>query len=119
MKMIQSIGLAALVLCGAWARAQEQPFVLTLQQAQEYALQHNKTLLNAKDQELVARRKYLETLTSGLPQVKSGLDYTTYFNKEIEIDFGGMPMAIEMEDAFSGNIQLSQLIFSGQYIAGI
>jgi outer membrane protein len=119
MKVIRNTLLMALVLTGYSLFAQDSTYVLTLVQAREYALEHNRSLLNAKDQSISSGAKVLETVTTGLPQVKGSLDYTTYFNKSIELDFGGAPMSIPMNDAFNANIQVSQLIFSGQYIAGI
>lgn len=126
--------------------AQEQPHRLTLAEAREYALQHNKTLLNARDQVTSSKKKVMETVARGLPQIDGALDYMTYFGYELDFGFGstgtpnidytqldagdiqvlsalaqmfGPSEPIVMDDQFSGKIQLSQLIFSGQYIAGV
>jgi len=119
MKVIKFYSFMALALAGSFLFAQEQPDTLTLAQVREYALQNNRTLLNSKDQVTASKAKFWETVTNGLPQVEAGFDYTTYFNKDIKIDFGGVPMSVPMSDASSGKIQASQLIFSGQYIAGV
>jgi outer membrane protein len=149
MKGIKFYFFTTLALACTMVTAQEQPYMLTLQQAREYALQHNKTLLNARDQITSSKKKVYETIANGLPQVEGSLDYTTYFNYEMNFSFGsssggtipdftqppydagdaalfgdimglmGSSEPIIMTDQFSGNIQVSQLIFSGQFITGI
>ncbi|MEE4198565.1 MAG: TolC family protein [Bacteroidales bacterium] len=153
-----SIGLVGTSL------AQEESFSFTLQEAQEYALEHNKTFLNAQSDIALAEEKYKEARGSGLPQVNGAMDYTTNFNYEFEFAFGGggdvdpdvvnqalqqtmadypnwtmedvmdyqasqafeqtlqsiMPAStIVMEDQANASIQVSQLIFSGQYWVGL
>src|SRR4030042_3041914 len=152
MKVIRNSIIAALLLAGSLLRAQEQPYKLTLAQAREYALQHNKTLLNARDQAASSKEKIRESIAQGLPQVNGGLDYMTYFNYEMNFSFGGSGEPIDfntppfseepfdagdravlstittmfgssepiiMDDQLSGNGQVSQLVFRGQYLFGI
>jgi outer membrane protein len=147
MKVIRNSIIAALLLAGSMLRAQEQPFRLTLVQAREYALQHNKTLLNARDQAASSKEKIRESISQGLPQIGGSLDYMTYFNYEMNFSFGGSSEGIDfnnplfdegdiavltaigtmfgssepiiMTDQLTGNVQVSQLIFSGQYLFGI
>jgi outer membrane protein len=130
--------------------AQETQLLFNLDEAQSYALLHNKTLLNATKDVLIARESYRETLGAGLPQVNGSLDYMTYFNYEFALDFGGGggnvppidptyldlgdttilgfigrmngssgPTTIVMGDQASANLQITQLIFSGQYWVGL
>ncbi len=149
MKGIKFYFFVAFALAGSLVSAQEQPYMLTLAQAREYAIEHNKTLQNARDQVTSSKKMVYETIANGLPQVEGSLDYTTYFNYEMNFSFGsssggtlpdftqppydagdaalfenimglmGSSEPIVMSDQFSGNIQVSQLIFSGQFIAGI
>ncbi|MFN8209049.1 MAG: TolC family protein [Bacteroidales bacterium] len=127
--------------------AQNQTYTLTLDQAREYAVQNNKNLLNARDQVTSANEKIRETKAQGLPQVNGSMDYMTYFNYEMNFSFGssgepippdvtsfdagdyamldylanmfGSSEPIIMTDQLSGKVQVSQLIYSGQYWAGI
>ena len=139
-----SIGLVGTVV------AQEESFSFTLQEAQEYALEHNKTFLNAQSDIALAEEKYKEARGSGLPQVNGAMDYTTNFNYEFEFAMGGGTTEFEfenpqfldqgdmevlqalgqmfgssegstivMEDQANASIQVSQLIFSGQYWVGL
>jgi outer membrane protein TolC len=152
MKVIRNSIIAALILAGSLLRAQEQPYKLTLVQAREYALQHNKSLLNAKDQAVSSKEKIRENIAQGLPQINGSIDYRTYFNYEMNFSFGSTSEGIDvtkppfseypyddgdravlsmigamfgssepiiMNDQMSGNVQVSQLIFSGQYLYGI
>jgi outer membrane protein TolC len=144
--------------------AQEESFSFTLQEAQEYALEHYISFLNAKSDIALAEQKYKEARGSGLPQVNGAMDYTTNFNYEFEFALGGggdvdpdiinqalqqtmanypdwtmedfqdyqasqifeqtlqsmMPAStIVMEDQANASVQVSQLIFSGQYWVGL
>jgi outer membrane protein len=150
MKGISKYFFTVVVMAGCLTlNAQDSTYTLTLQEAREYALQHNKTLLNARDQITSSKKKVYESIANGLPQVEGSLDYTTYFNYEMNFSYGsssggtipdftqppydagdaalfgdimslmGSSEPIIMTDQFSGNIQVSQLIFSGQFIAGI
>lgn len=141
------IVLALLLPAGIISAQLQQSYRLTLKQACEYALQHNKSLLNAKDQAASSREKIRESIAQGFPQVTSSLDYMTYFNYEMNFSFGGGGEPIDvnnpvfddgdrailfslgsmfgpsepiiMKDQLTGNIKVSQLLFSGQYIAGV
>ena len=145
MKIFRISLIAALLLAGSLLRAQEQAYRLTLAQARDYALQHNKTLLNDRDQAVSSKERTRESIAQGLPQINGSLDYMTYFNYEMNfgitsseppnIDYTLLDPGDEqvlsalgqmfssgpiiLDDQLSGGIQVSQLIFSGQYIYGI
>lgn len=147
---------------------------LSLNEAQDYAIEHNKSLKNARLDVTLSERKIKETVAQGLPQIDASVDWMTYFGYEMEFnfgsggstdftnaqlleastktlgEFGGIPMlginavtnqdlynysagsyysgllqammpatTIKMTDASTAKIQLGQLIYSGQYWAGI
>lgn len=144
----------------------EETLVLDLQAAIDYALSYNKTLANSKMEVERSEARIWESISQGLPQVDGTLDYMTYFNYEMEFNFGGggapsfsdeqlieafvqtqeafpfytlddvmvhgansyydgvlqsmlPPNTILLNDASTAKLQVSQLIFSGQYIVGI
>ena len=68
--------------------AQPDTLTLSLQEAQDYALSHNKQLLNAREDVAITEARYKETLSQGLPQVNGNMDYMTNFNYEVEFSFG-------------------------------
>ena len=79
---------SAIFFCMLLPVAAQESHTITLQQAVDYALQHNKALLNAKDKVTVSQKKLKESIAQGLPQVEGSLDYMTYFNYELNIEFG-------------------------------
>lgn len=130
--------------------AQEnETLVLSVQQAREYALKHNKVLQNAKTDVEISKKQIWETIAQGLPQAEGSVDYTDFFNYEVEFNIGGgggdvyQPNlgkldegdleilkllqgmtgggsnTIKMNNSSTAAIQVSQLIFSGQYWVGM
>ena len=128
--------------------AQEANIIkLSLQQAQDYAIEHNKSLKNVRTDVEISKQKLWQTIAQGLPQGSGTIDYTNFFNYEIEfgmgssttptIDFtlldagdlqilsflqqsmGSGTTTIKMKNSSSAKLQVSQLIFSGQYFTGI
>ncbi len=162
------------ILYGTIVSAQNR-MSFSLSEAQDYALEHNKTLQNARSDINSSELKVKEAISQGLPQVSATLDWMTYFGYEMEFNFGmggddinftpdqiadastqtlnefsGVPMmglnpvtqqdlynyqagsffesqlsgmmpatSIKMTDASTAQLQVAQLIFSGQYWAGI
>jgi len=145
MRTLKIFLLGVIMMTSNVLYGQEQPYTLTLAQAREYALKNNKSLMNARDGMVSSRQKVKETIAQGLPQVEGSLNYMTYFNYEMNfsmgsgtepninyslLDLGDIEVLnaisqmsssepIVMSDQLSGKLQLSQLIFSGQYLAGI
>jgi outer membrane protein TolC len=144
-----------------------EALVLNLQGAIDHAITYNKNLQNARMEVQRSKASVWESISQGLPQVDGAVDYMTYFNYEMEFNFGmggeapsftpdqlqeawnqtsalfpgvtqqdiynysagsyyegvlqGMlpPSTILLNDASTAKLQVSQLIFSGQYIIGI
>jgi len=150
-------------------------YVLNIEEAIHHAIAYNKSLLNARMEVERSDASVWESIAQGLPQVDGTLDYMTYFNYEMEFNFGmgdggtdftqeqltdawnqtsaqfpgnpalGLnpptyqdmynysagstysgilqsmlpPSTILLSDASTAKLQVSQLIFSGQYIVGI
>src|SRR5690606_33740554 len=109
---------------------------------------HNKTLQNAKSDVLIADEQFRSARSAGLPQANGTVDYMTNFNYAFsfgmggsttppDIDYskldagdmeilkflnesmGGGASAIVMKEQVNDKIQVSQLIFSGQYWIGL
>jgi outer membrane protein TolC len=168
-----SATLLILILFSIYVKGQEK-LQFSLSEAQNYAIEHNKTIQNARNDLALSEQKIKETIAQGLPQIDATYDWVTYFNYEMEFDFssstestftteqiqeassqtlntfGSIPSAgldqvteqdlynyqagyyyysllsatlpattIKMTSSSTANIQLGQLIFSGQYWAGI
>jgi len=100
--------------------AQEE-LSLTLEAAQAYAIEYNKSLENAELAVDAANKKVLETLAAGLPQVDAALDYSNFLGAEIEIRFSEDmdPTRIPFKPTSNLSITVGQLIFSGSYWVGL
>jgi len=141
-------------------------YVLNMQEAIDHAIAYNKSLKNARMEVDRSDASVWESIAQGLPQVDGTLDYMTYFNYEMEFNFGGgeapsftpedlqsafdqtqaafpfysqndlavhgansfydgvlqsmlPPNTLLLSDASTAKLQVSQLIFSGQYVVGI
>lgn len=148
MKM-RKLGAVLFVFISAALYAQDASHEYSLEEAQQFALQNNKTLMNAKDDILAAEAQVKESKGAGLPQVSGAMDYTTNFNYEFEFNvgggnaeppdidytkldagdlevlksldqmFGGGGNTIVMQDQANARVQVQQLLFSGQYWIGV
>ena len=85
MKIWSVLALFVLVKVGY---TQSDTLILGLGDAQEYALNHNKQLLNAKEDIAITEAQYKQALAQGLPNVSGNMDYMTNFNYEVEFSFG-------------------------------
>lgn len=149
-------------------------YSFSLTEAKEFALQNNRIIKNARLDVDASEKAKWQAIAAGLPQASIGMDYTNYFNYEIEFNFGasedisftqqqlneaaantisefsGIPVAgisgvtlqdiynhsagsyydrqlqammppttILMSDQANANLQVSQLLFNGQYFIGI
>ncbi|MDR2928366.1 MAG: TolC family protein [Cytophagaceae bacterium] len=88
---------------------------LTLKEAQEYALQHNKTVQNSGLAVTEAQKKVWEAASAGLPQVNATLDYQNMLGFKMEL-FG---QSIALEPTSSLQVQVTQLLFNGSYWIGL
>ncbi len=135
--------LAIVLFLTATVFAQETPGTFSLQQAQEFAIQNNLTLINAQNDANIAHEQYKQTLGSGLPQVDGTLQYTTNFNYEMNFSLGGDYTADDLaalpldegdyallglmsgggptilQDQVNGVVKVTQLLFSGQFWVGL
>lgn len=108
--------------------AQEQPTHLSLQEAIDYALENNRSAINAsRDIEAAIQQKW-ETTASGLPQVSASLDYQNNLKQQVQLIpaefFGGQ--SGEFAEVMFGTKQsmtafatLNQKIFDGSYLVGL
>ncbi len=146
---MRRIGLILLFFAPAFVFAQESGVMsFSLNEAQDYAIENNKSLRNVRTDTEISKQKVWEAISQGLPQVSATLDYTNFFNYEIEFGMGGSsttpeidytaldagdlqilsflqqsmgsgPTTITMNNSSSAKLQVSQLLFSGQYISGV
>ncbi|WP_225036738.1 TolC family protein [Winogradskyella sp. SM1960] len=108
--------------------SQEQPISLSLEEAIDYALEHNRTAINAtRDIEAAEQQKW-ETTATGLPQISASLDYQNNLKQQVQVVpaefFGGQPgefseIIFGTKQSMTGFATLNQKIFDGSYIVGL
>ncbi|REE16895.1 outer membrane protein TolC [Winogradskyella pacifica] len=65
--------------------AQEQPTRLSLQEAIDYALENNRSTINASRDIEAAKQQKWETTASGLPQVSASIDYQNNLKQQVSL----------------------------------
>ncbi|PLX07238.1 MAG: hypothetical protein C0596_12020 [Marinilabiliales bacterium] len=147
--MIKKIGILLVFILPGLLFAQNSGVIeLSLREAQDYAMENNKSLRNTYTDVQISEQQIWEAISQGLPQVSATVDYTNFFNYEIEFGMGGESTTpdidftvldagdlqiltflqeamgtgsttITMNNSSSAKLQLTQLIFSGQYLTVI
>lgn len=97
---------------------------LSLQEAVNYALENNYTVRNADLDIEAAKKEVWKTTAIGLPQANATLDYQHLPGELPTLAFpnpeGGMQeVTLGVKNSSTYNIQVSQLVFSGEYIVGL
>ncbi len=90
----------------------------SVDEARQYALEHNKNLRNSGLGIDEAGLMLRETIAQGLPQINATVDYNNFFGSTASL--GAIPgMTIEFNPTSNLGVSFTQLIFSGSYIVGI
>jgi outer membrane protein len=136
---ISSVFFTMLVVCMALpARAQTLPVTgpmkFSLNEAKNYALNNSPVLLNSARDVEIAKKKIWETTAIGLPQanLSSSYSYSPTLSGLTQLFSGGDTTGggggsafgftvnpKDLKTSFNMDIQVSQLIFNGQYIVGL
>jgi outer membrane protein TolC len=109
--------------------AQDIPVKFTLEEAIQYALDHNYSAINAsRDMEDAQKQKW-ETIATGLPQINGSINYTDQLKQPVSLipgEFfpGGepgtfVPIIFGPPRSTSATATLRQQIFDGSYIVGV
>lgn len=88
---------------------------LSLPQAQQYALEHNYTMMNASLEVQKAEAARWETLASMLPQVTSQFDYNSMLGYEMKFNVAGGAMSIPM-NPYGTFALTASMAFNGQML---
>jgi outer membrane protein TolC len=109
------------------ALSAQQVREMTLQEAIDYAMEHNYNIL--KSEKDVEAAKYLvkEKMAYGMPQINASVDYKDNIARPVSLlpgEFMGQPgtdVEIQFGTRYNANVggSLTQLIFSGEYLIGL
>lgn len=92
----------------------------TVEEAKQAAIQNNLMMKNASLDVEIAKKKVWETTAIGLPQVKGTADYSHLFDVPVFETLPNLPASpISPKDNITFKLQVSQLIFSGEYLVGL
>jgi len=101
--------------------SQENKQNFTLQEAIDYALEHNRTAKNAERDIEAAKNQKWETIATGLPQIDGKISYINNIKQQFPgIDFNGDNVVdFGAKQNITPSITLNQLIFDGSYLVGL
>ena len=121
MKTFFKIVLLSLIASIALPVASQPVLVLTLDDAVNFAIDHNKTLINSRYAINKSSQKIKEAIAAGLPQINASVDYTTYLGAQasIQLSPASPPATIEFNPTSNLQASVTQLIFNGNYYVGI
>ena len=109
-----------------FAQNEQQSF--SLQEAIDYALEHNRTAKNAARDIDAAEKQKWETTTIGLPQISAAIDYNNWLKQQVSLIpaefFGGNPgefaeIAFGTKQTMNATLKVEQLLFDGSYLVGL
>lgn len=130
-RKLLTISFAAAMLFAAVGHkkaAAQEPIPLSLEEAIDYALEHNYELNNAKADASIASRQVWEITASGLPQVSGTVGYQYFTDIPTNLVpaefFGGeegefAEIQFGTEQNLTATLSVNQLIFDGSYIIGL
>tara|TARA_B100001564_G_scaffold145927_1_gene122560 strand:+ start:958 stop:2295 length:1338 start_codon:yes stop_codon:yes gene_type:complete len=107
---------------------QDLPESLSLNQAIEFGLSNNRSIINADREILKAKKERWKTIAIGLPQVSSQINYQNFLEMPISLVpsefFGGEAGTFEeltfgTEQIMVGSVKMEQLLFDGSYLVGL
>ena len=121
MRQLLKIVLLVFLGLGAISLQAQEPLVLSLDSAINYAIEHNKTLTNSKFAVDKSNQQIKEAISKGLPQIDASLDYTNFLGAEasLQINPAAPPAIIEFNPTSNIKATASQLLFNGNYIVGV
>lgn len=103
-KRVILIGLISLVVSGHIVKAQET-LKLSVEEAEQYALEHNRTMKNASLDVKKAEVARWQTLSSMLPQASVGFSYQNYCGYELSMM--GMPIPMNPSGTLNATVSLA------------
>lgn len=101
--------------------SQDTKMRMTLAEAKSYAMEHNRMMKNADLEIEKSQAAIREAISGGLPQVNATADYSNFLGAKMSFRFSdAMPtQEIEFKPQSNFNLNVTQLIFNGQYWVGL
>jgi len=105
-----------------------QTYSFTLQEAIEFGLENNYSVINAGRDLIDAKKQKWETIATGLPQITGGIGYQNQLKQPVSLipaEFAGgepgafVPIVFGQAQSANATATLKQQIFDGSYIVGV
>lgn len=115
-----------LIIIKGFSQENKQSF--TLQEAIDFALEHNRTAKNASRDIEAAKQQKWETTAIGLPQISATIDYQNFLKQQVSLIpaefFGGNPgefaeVTFGTKQSINATATLTQKLFDGSYLVGL
>ncbi|MHC1732705.1 MAG: TolC family protein [Bacteroidales bacterium] len=112
--------LTVISATGLSLSAQDQPQTLTLtvDEAVDYALDHNRSVASARYDLLASEKAVWEAIAAGLPSVDGTISMTNNLIIPVMI-FNGMSFKVGTDFEYSNGISASTAVFNAPYLVGI
>ena len=110
------------LLCSMALFSQESMQSFSLQEAINYALEHNRNIKNADLNILAAEKQVWETTARGLPQISGAVDYSINIKTPFDVadlEEGDPFIFLFPKHNLTPSVTLNQLLFDGGYIVGL
>ena len=108
--------------------AQELPESLSLEEAINFGLTNNSSIINADRDVQKAKKDKWKIIATGLPQISSEINYQNFLEMPVSLVpaefFGGntgdfAELTFGTEQNMIGSVKVEQLLFDGSYIVGL
>ncbi|MGJ8591773.1 MAG: TolC family protein [Aquaticitalea sp.] len=126
--MIKKLILTFIILLPIIGFSQNLPQNFSLQEAIDFALENNRSAVNAGRDIDAAKQQKWETTATGLPQISASVDYQNFLKQQVQVIpaefFGGNPgefaeVIFGTKQSVSATAILNQKIFDGSYIVAL
>ena len=97
--------------------AASQPQALSLQDAVNFAVEHNKSLKASRLNIELQQKMITEAISAGIPKINASLGYQTNFGQSVAM--GETGISITMEDNLTVGASASWTVLNGEWIVGI
>ncbi|MCL5245610.1 TolC family protein [Cellulophaga sp. 20_2_10] len=126
--MKRSLTLLILLLGLQMGFSQDKPSSFTLEEAINYALEHNYSAINADRDIEDAQKQKWQTIAGGLPQIDGAIGYQNQLKQPVSLIPGELaggapgtfiPVVFGQKQSATATATLRQQIFDGSYIVGV
>ncbi|MEO6348459.1 MAG: TolC family protein [Aquaticitalea sp.] len=120
--------LYLILLLSSLGFSQEIPEQFSLQEAIDFAIQNNRTAINAQKDIEAAKAQKWETTSSGLPQISAKADYQNFLKQQVQVIpaefFGGnsgefAEVVFGTKQSVTAFATVNQKLFDGSYIVAL